>query len=66
LRAAGATVVLKALEPSLQLAGRVLEWLGYPEERVAQCLEDVRNAELTGAKFARRNTGKKADKLSRN
>jgi CPA2 family monovalent cation:H+ antiporter-2 len=41
----GASVVLEALEPSLQLAGRVLEKLGYPNDTVAQRLAAAREIE---------------------
>jgi CPA2 family monovalent cation:H+ antiporter-2 len=46
LRSLGATVVLEAFEPSLQLAGRVLEKLGYTEDKVGETLAEAREIEI--------------------
>lgn len=46
LAAIGAVVVPEVMEPSLQLAGRVLEKLGFSEDNVAQRLAHARDAEL--------------------
>jgi len=46
LRALGAVVVPEALEPSLQLAGRVLEKVGYTEDKVGLSIAAARESEL--------------------
>jgi CPA2 family monovalent cation:H+ antiporter-2 len=46
LAARGATVVPETVEPSLQLAARVLDQLGFSDGRITQTLARVREAEL--------------------
>jgi CPA2 family monovalent cation:H+ antiporter-2 len=46
LHSLGAAVVLEAFEPSLQLAGRVLEKLGYTEDKVGETLAEAREIEI--------------------
>jgi monovalent cation:H+ antiporter-2, CPA2 family len=46
LTARGATVVPETVEPSLQLAARVLDQLGFSDGRITQTLAAVREAEL--------------------
>jgi CPA2 family monovalent cation:H+ antiporter-2 len=46
LAARGATVVPETVEPSLQLAGRVLDLLGFSDGRITQTLAEVRESEF--------------------
>jgi CPA2 family monovalent cation:H+ antiporter-2 len=71
LIARGAVVVPETVEPSLQLAARVLDQLGFAEGRVAQTLAVVREAEFAaqaadreGAAKARRPAAKKRARKS--
>jgi CPA2 family monovalent cation:H+ antiporter-2 len=70
LTARGATVVPETVEPSLQLAARVLDQLGFSDGRITQTLAAVREAELgeqvayeaAGRKPKRRGTRKRGRK----